>query len=335
MERRKKEHINLAILSQASASTHDDRFNYEPLLNAHPKITPKPFPFLSKTMMYPIWISSMTGDTEYAKIINTNLAKVCHEFGLGMGLGSCRILLNSNEFIENFDLRDIIGPDYPFYANLGISQIEKAVLQKDVSNILNMVKRLRADGLIIHVNPIQEWLQPEGDHLSLSPLQSIKEFLNLTDLRIIVKEVGQGFGPASLLELMKLPLEAIEFGAFGGTNFAKVELQRSMPSVRQLLKPLSIVGNTAAQMTDDINYIIDHEKGTKCKQIIISGGIRSFLDAYYLMSKSKIPAIYGQAATFLKYAIDYEQLKEFVQFQIKGLEMATAYLRIKNDLQNE
>jgi len=335
MENRKKEHLNLAIFSQASASVHDDRFNYEPLLNAHPDITPKPFTFLSKTLLYPIWISSMTGDTDYAKIINSNLAKACHEFGLGMGLGSCRILLNSDEFIENFDLRDIIGPDYPFYANLGISQIEKAILDKDVSKIIRMVERLRADGLIIHVNPIQEWLQPEGDRLILSPLQSIQDFLKLTNLRIIVKEVGQGFGPASLLELMKLPLEAIEFGAYGGTNFAKIELQRSIPSKRQLLKPLSIIGNTAAQMINDINSIVEHNKEIKCKQIIISGGIRSFLDAYYLMSKSKLPSIYGQAATFLKYAIDYDQLREFVQFQIKGLEMATAYLRIKNDLQNE
>jgi isopentenyl-diphosphate Delta-isomerase len=335
MEKRKNDHLNLAIFSQASASKHDDRFNYEPILNAHPSGNLKPFTFLSKTMHAPIWISSMTGDTEYAKIINTNLAKVCNEFGLGMGLGSCRILLNSDEFFENFDLRDIIGPDFPFYANLGISQIEKAVLKKDITRICNMVERLKADGLIIHVNPIQEWLQPEGDKLTQSPLQTIKDFIKLVNLKIVVKEVGQGFGPASLLELLKLPLEAIEFGAYGGTNFAKIELQRASTTARHLLKPLSLIGNTATEMTDDINAILESENAVKCRQIIISGGIASFLDAYYLMSKIKLPSIYGQASSFLKYAIDYDQLREFVQFQIKGLEMATAFLKIKTNSQNE
>ncbi|HZY24805.1 MAG TPA: hypothetical protein VFE71_03185, partial [Bacteroidales bacterium] len=76
--------------------------------------------------------------------------------------------------------------------------------------------------------------------------------------------------------------------------------------------------------------IYDEEKNILCKQIIISGGIRSYLDGYYLLQKSPLPAIYGQASSFLKYAMgDYEQLQNYIRQQIKGLEMAYAYLKVK------
>jgi len=331
LEQRKKEHLELALHSQAILSEHDNRFDYEPLLASFADSELKTIPFLGKSMKAPIWISSMTGGTPYARIINTNLARACNEFGLGMGLGSCRILLNEDKYFEHFDLRDIIGPEYPFYANLGIIQIEKAVLQKDVSRIVAMVEKLRADGLIIHINPIQEWLQPEGEIITQAPLQTIKEFLELSKLKIIVKEVGQGFGSASLRELLKLPLEAIEFGAYGGTNFAQVELERSLPVVKQMLKPLSLIGNTAEQMVLDINSIIEQDSKFKVKQLIISGGIISFIDGYYLIRKSRLPAVYGQASAFLLHAReDYEQLRDNIRFQLKGLGMAYAYLRIKS-----
>lgn len=330
MEKRKKDHIELALNSQSLVSDHDERFNYEPLLNPHPKEGGLQIEFLGKQMKNPIWISSMTGGSEYSKIINTNLAKACNEFGLGMGLGSCRTLLESDEYLSHFDLRDIIGNEYPFYANLGISQVEQAVHQNEISKIINLVKKLKADGLIIHVNPIQEWLQPEGDTLLYSPIETIKYFLSESKLKIIVKEVGQGFGPQSLKELLKLPLIAIELGAYGGTNFSKLELKRSMPIVKEMLQPFSRVGNFADQMISDINNIVAESDDVLCKQVIISGGITSFLDGYYLMKKSNLPSVFGQASTMLRYAReDYEKLREYVQYQIKGLQMAYSYLTVK------
>lgn len=285
MEKRKKDHIDLALNSQSSAIEHDNRFNYEPMLKPHPKKDDLSIQFLGKTMKNPIWISSMTGGTEYAKIINTNLARATKEFGLGMGLGSCRTLLESDEYLSHFDLRDVIGDELPFYANLGISQVEQAIQQDNIKQIVDLVTKLRADGLVIHVNPIQEWLQPEGDILLQSPIETIKKLLEKSKLKVIVKEVGQGFGPESLKELLKLPLEAIELGAYGGTNFSKVELKRSMPIVQEMLEPFSKVGNSAAQMIEDINTIVENSSEVRCKQIIISGGIGSFLDGYYLMKK--------------------------------------------------
>jgi isopentenyl-diphosphate delta-isomerase len=214
---------------------------------------------------------------------------------------------------------------------LGISQIEQAIAQNNVHEIVDLVTKLRADGLVIHVNPIQEWLQPEGDILVHSPIHTISTFLEKSKLKLIVKEVGQGFGPESLKELLKLPLEAIELGAYGGTNFSKVELKRSMPIVKEMLEPFSKVGNSAEQMIEDINTVVENSREVKCKQIIISGGIRSFLDGYYFMQKSRLPSVYGQASTMLRYAReDYEKLREYIQYQLKGLQMAYTYLTIKD-----
>lgn len=329
---KKKAHIDLALQSQTFRETRDTRFNYEPLLSAHPAGILQPFNFLGKTMRVPIWISSMTGGTEAAMLINRNLARVCHEFGLGMGLGSCRMLLEENLYPEHFMLRKYLGDEVPFYANLGIVQIGKALANDSVERISEMVSRLEADGLIIHVNPMQEWLQPEGELLSQKPIDLIREFIEQVDFPVIVKEVGQGMGPESLRQLMSLPLQAIEFAAFGGTNFASLELQRSNAQVRQMLEPLSFIGNDAYDMLESVNRLAGANKKLPVKQIIISGGIKNFLDGYYFIRKSKVPAIYGQASMFLRYAReDYETLREFTINQIRGLEIAYAYLTLKEE----
>ncbi len=329
MQDRKKDHINLAFESQTQSNENDKRFYYEPLLSGHPKGL-EPMRFLGKKLNVPIWISSMTGGTKLAGKINRNLAQAAAEFGLGMGLGSCRCLLESNDCFADFNVRPIIGNDLPLYANLGIGQIEQLIASKKAVLIEKMIEKLGADGLIIHVNPLQEFFQPEGDRFSISPIETIKQFLKITDTKVIVKEVGQGMGTKSLLELLKLPIEAIDFGAFGGTNFSKLELMRNDDVFVKELIPLKNVGHTADEMLEMINRLVSDNKEIKAKQIIISGGIGSFLDGYYLVNKSKLPAIYGQGSAFLKYAMqDYKSLQSFVQSQIKGLEMAYAYLRVK------
>ena len=321
----------MALHSRTKLAVQDERFNYEPFLSAHPNNKVAPFDFLGKRMNYPIWISSMTGGSEYSGIINKNLARACNEFGLGMGLGSCRVLLENDKYLDQFDLRPIIGNDYPLYANLGIKQVEKAIQLNNISPIITMVEKLKADGLIIHVNPLQEWLQPEGERITIPPIDTIKTFLSQSNLKIIVKEVGQGFGPESIKALLKLPIEAIELAAFGGTNFAKLELNRNGKTRQELLKPLSLLGNNAYEMTDIINqYVETNKKEVKCKSVIISGGITSFLDGFYLVKKSMLKAVYGQASAFLNHAReDYGMLREFIEYQVEGFKLASSYLTIK------
>ena len=336
MEERKKDHIELAFKSQITKDDVDKRFFYEPVLSAHPDGIPGVFYLAGKKQKVPLWVSSMTGGTKMAGTINRNLARVCKEFGMGMGLGSCRIILNDNSYFADFDMRNEIGDDLPFFANLGIAQLEELIENNETGRINHLIEKLRADGLVIHVNPLQEWFQPEGDRLKKSPLETIITILEKVKYPLIVKEVGQGMGYHSLRALLELPLEAVEFAAFGGTNFAKLELMRSTGPVTELFEPLTRVGHDAFDMVDLVNLIASEGK-VKCKSLIISGGIKNYLDGYYLTQKSVLPSIYGQASGFLKYAREsYEELREYVEFQVKGLELAYTYLRLRSpqDLNN-
>lgn len=328
-ENRKKDHIRLAFESQAEHALNDKRFYYEPLLSPHPAVRQLPKNFLGKQLQLPLWISSMTGGTAMAGKINRNLAQACNEFGIGMGLGSCRALLYNDAYFADFDLRGIIGPDIPFYANLGVAQIEKMLRENEVDGIKKLVDRLRADGLIIHVNPLQEWLQPEGDRFSNPPIETIAALLSKVDFPVIVKEVGQGMGPESLKALLQLPLAAIDFGAFGGTNFSKVELLRSEQDAAD--PEISYIGHTAEEMVGFVNDIVV-ELGDKirCREIIISGGIRNYLDGYYCVKKIRLNAIYAQGSAFLKHAQnDYAALKNYIKTQADGLTLANAFLKVR------
>jgi len=331
MEQRKTDHIELAFSSRVADIYSDTRFSYEPLLGSLAQGEIKPFTFLGKTFRVPIWVSSMTGGSRFARHINTNLARACREFGMGMGLGSCRILLEDKSCFDDFNVRDILGPDQPLYANIGIVQLEEMLEEGHVERLEELVHSLRADGLIIHVNPIQEWLQHEGQILKHPPIESIEQLLSQTKVKIIVKEVGQGMGPASISRLLKLPLEAIELAAFGGTNFAKVELARGIPKNQERYEPLTFVGHHALDMVESINKYISSGEPLGCNQLIISGGIRSFLDGYYFISKSQLPSIYGQASKLLHYAMeDYQSLESYLTDQINGLTFARSFLRIRN-----
>lgn len=328
MESRKKDHINLALRSQVSKDLLNKRFNYEPALSAHPAKELPETAFLNKKLRLPVWVSSMTGGTAQAKQINTNLAKVCREFGMGMGLGSCRPLLEDQSRLADFDMRPIIGNDLPLLANLGIAQIEELLEKDEVEKLLQMIELLDADGLFVHLNPIQEWLQPEGDRINFPPIETLERLLEKVDFPVLVKEVGQGMGPKSIEALMDLNLAGIEFGSFGGTNFAQMELLRSDKTQQELLSPLASIGHTAEEMVDYINDLPHAIMNSK--NIIISGGISDWLEGYYLMEKIKYPAIFGQASAFLKNAQgDYKQLHNYVSNLKKGLLLAHSYLRIR------
>ncbi len=328
---RKKDHIDLAFQSRLTAAQLDTRFSYEPLLAAHPDgIAGYPKGFLDKQIKAPIWVSSMTGGTQMARIINTNLAKACAEFGLGMGLGSCRSLLDGDDTLDDFNMRPHIGTQ-PLYANLGIAQVEQLIASAQTDKILNLLEKLSADGLIIHVNPLQEWLQEEGDQIKVSPIETIAHIVREMDISVIVKEVGQGFGRESLRALLKLPVDAIEFAAMGGTNFSMLEMIRGDEMKKDAFECMAHLGHDASDMISTINELIPemaHE--VNCHNFIISGGISGFLDGYHAIQSLHHNAIYGQASAFLKHAQgSYEELQSYVKLQIEGLEFSSAYLRVK------
>ncbi len=312
--------------------TNDKRFYYEPLLKPHPKEKNHSIDFLSRKMKFPLWVSSMTGGTAQSKAINENLAAACKEFGLGMGLGSCRILLEDSEkYLQDFAVRQIMGQDQPLFANLGIAQLEKISNKGNWESINKMINMLEADGLIIHVNPLQEWLQPEGDRFENSPIDIIKEVITNIDKPLIVKEVGQGMGPKSLQALLNLPV-VVEFGAYGGTNFSQLEINRSENGKEEIYGELSNIGHNANEMIDYVNDILDNENHVMSTGFIISGGIKSFLDGYYVTNKIKANAVYGQASTLLKWAMKSEkELLYYIEGQISGYNLAEQFLTIREN----
>jgi isopentenyl-diphosphate delta-isomerase len=327
-ETRKQDHIEMALAAQTTRIEADDRFYYEPLLSGHPSAANQlKTIFLDKTMNAPFWVSSMTGGVGPAKHLNQNLARLCREFGLGMGLGSCRVLLNDDTYLNDFKLRPILGEDLPFFANLGIAQVEQLLGERVLENKLNdLIKKLDADGIIIHINPLQEWFQPEGDRLKFSPLETLEKFCEIFKHKIIVKEVGQGMGPKSLKALLDLPIDAIELAAFGGTNFTKLEQLRDRANQSEALVK---VGHTAPEMVSMINAIVQGNAEYNKKHIIISGGIDNVLDGYYLRENLKLNSVIGQAKNFLVHADNYDDLRFYTEGIINGYKIAKAFLVAK------
>lgn len=330
---RKEGHILLSASSQTSAKFLDPRFNYEPLLystniNLERKV-------LNKTVRAPLWISSMTGGTEKAKLLNTHLAQVAYDFGLGMGLGSIRPLLFNEDRLSDFNMRKILGPDLPLFGNIGIAQVEELIKLNKLSTLDEICKKLELDGLFIHINLLQEWFQPEGDILETSPLEILNRALEKLKTPLLVKEVGHGFGPKSLEILWNLPIAGIEFGAFGGTNFSLIEEKRKAKqdqSTRtELEHPLIYVGHSASEMLDSVFALQKKPTSENNKKLIIaSGGMKNFLDGYYALQK--LPGentLYAQAKEFIIRAHDRDLLNKFVEHEVKGLKMAYQVLQLK------
>lgn len=331
MEDRKKDHIALAFDSQVDELALDPRFYYEPLFSGHPG--PRPdfsFELAGKIVKSPFWVSSMTGGTAKAGKINQNLARACSKYKMGMGLGSCRILLRHPEYLPDFDVRPLLGDDLPLMINMGISQLEQEYKNDDLTSWLDLIRELRADGMIIHINPWQEWAQPEGDPVHIPPLETIRWLLSKCSLPVIVKEVGQGMGPSSLKALLELPLEAVEFAANGGTNFTLVELLRNQPEKHEAFLDLTRIGHSAEEMVGFTNEIAKNGN-INCRKLIISGGIKGFVDGYYLTRLSDLPALAGQASALLKPALEsFEALDRYLEDQHRGWALCQNYLVLKN-----
>lgn len=322
---RKESHIDLALKAQSSIWDVDDRFDYEPMFFSHPKETDLwPTKFIGHELNYPLWISSMTGGTAKARAINENLSKLCGKYKLGMGLGSCRPLLTDKSRMDEFAVRNNLGSQ-PFYANLGVAQVEELLVSGKEHLIHEMVKNLEADGLIVHLNPLQEWLQPEGDRFTASPLETLNRFLDKVSYKVIVKEVGQGLGPKSLKALLEMNIAGIEFGAFGGTNFSMLESLRA--NNVEIKKPFINVGHTAQDMIETLNALPKRNK-----EFIISGGIKNVLDGYYLHSQLKAPSVIGMASAFLTPAIEgMDELEQYFLSFRDALLTAKGVLSVKGD----
>lgn len=332
-ENRKTDHIDLSFKSQTNRDLVNQLFDYEPLFSAHPATDAIiPTKFLGHQLNFPIWVSSMTGGAQKASLINKNLALLCRDFKIGMGLGSTRALLDSDLFFEDFNLRPILGNDLPFFINLGIAQLETLIANNSVAKINQLIERLGASGLVIHINPMQEWFQPEGDRYRHPPIETIKKIITNRNFLVIVKEVGQGMGPKSLSALIDLEIDAIETASFGGTNFSVLEgLRRSDLYGDSSMYALQKIGHTPLQMINYLNNIYLKNPKAQNVSVIISGGLQNVVEGQYYREHLKMNSLMGYGMRFLKHAENYDELKTFMQKEMDTLLMAQAFLVGKKD----
>ncbi len=322
ISQRKDSHIKLAGMSQVQG--HDDRFNYEPLLGGFPSDWRSPSVFLGKKIEAPLWVSSMTGGSSKGKALNKVLATVASKFGLGMGLGSCRALLEDSKKFDDFNLRPILGDGLPFYANIGVAQVEALIQSQKLNSLGEMVEKLSCDGLVVHINPLQEYFQPGGDKVIRPALETLRELTESLKLSYVIKEVGQGMGPESLRSLIELNVDAIELAAHGGTNFTKLEGMRSETSSSE---DFSKVGHTALEMIEILNTL-----SADNLDVIISGGVNNVLDAHFLKSRCGYNSVIGKASSLLFYAEKGEsELSEYVEQWLRDYQLAVQFLKVKSE----
>ena len=326
---RKLDHIELAFTSRPQEDSRQYGLYYEPMLNGFKKNKDNlEVTFHNWKFHLPIWASSMTGGTEKALKINKNIAKAAGEFGFGMGLGSCRPLLNSEKRFKDFAVKEYM-PHMPLFSNYGIAQLEELKNQKQLNKIQEINTKLGCDGIIIHINPLQEWVQPEGDRYFDSPVETIQTLLNETDYPVIVKEVGQGFGPKSLALLLAMPLCAVELAGYGGTNFTMLEHARLMgqnSGIYSAKQYFGQIGHTCEDMIGFIGQI--PPENLVCKNVIISGGVSDPITAHALREKCPLNSVTGLASLILKNAMgDYEELRNFLLEFSEALLMAKTFLK--------
>lgn len=332
MTDRKKDHINLALKAQVKSCKTLSGVHYEPLWTAHDEEIDYQVSFsfgkVKKRLKIPFWISSMTGGEKRAQKINQDLACLGEKYGLGMGLGSCRVYLEGKRK-EDFKMRSF-APRLPLLANLGIAQVESYLENGQWSEVEKMLGELEVDGLMVHINPLQEWLQPEGDRYQYSPFETLIKLKEVYDGVLGVKEVGQGFGPKSLKALIDMNVHIIELAGHGGTNFTYLEKlrQKDQKPYDHFTKGFEMIGHHWSEMVTWLNELYNEKKDFPL--VIISGGIRTPLEAALAMKQAQFTSIIGLGYPFLKWQQQgqYELEKSFQTFY-KHWDMAMKSLTVK------
>jgi isopentenyl-diphosphate Delta-isomerase len=225
--------------------------------------------FLKKSLGAPMLISSMTGGTKQAKEINYRLAEVAQTYRLAMGVGSQRVAVEHPQVADTFQVRSI-APDILLFANLGAVQLN---YRYGIDECQRVVDSLEADALILHLNPLQECIQPDGDTNFKGLLDRIANVCDRLSVPVIAKEVGNGISAAMAAKLMAAGVQAIDVAGAGGTSWAKVESERAQTNLQRRLG--QTFGDWGIPTADCIQQI--HQVDPDLP-LIASGGLRNGLD---------------------------------------------------------
>jgi isopentenyl-diphosphate delta-isomerase len=277
IKQRKKEGIDIPLQKNVQAKTTSTYLEYVRLVhNALPELDyddiDTSMTFLGKRFSAPLIIDSMTGGTDEATIINGRLGELAEKYGFGMGLGSQRAGLKSEELAATYSIARKNAPNAFLIANIGGAQLSKGLTVDEAKRI---VKMIRANALVVHLNPLQELVQPEGEPRYKGVLAQISELAKTIDVPLIVKEVGAGISKEVAIKLEMANVSAINIAGAGGTSWAGVEKIRAESLKDDLKKHLGEMFwdwgiPTAASL-------IEVRRAVKLP-LIASGGLRNGLE---------------------------------------------------------
>jgi isopentenyl-diphosphate Delta-isomerase len=246
---------------------------------------------LGHRLRAPFLISSMTGGTPEARRINLILAKVAQQFGFAMGLGSARVLLEHSESLDSFDVR-ACAPSALLLANLGAVQLNKGYGVDECRRILDL---LRADALVLHLNPLHEAVQPEGDTNFRGLLARIREVCSKLGAPVVVKEVGWGIAPDVVRALIDAGVAGVDVAGAGGTSWSEVERYRTVEPWRA-----RVAGAFASWGIPTAMCIAAAREAAPQQLVIASGGITGGIDAAKAIALGA--DLVGLAGAFLRAA---------------------------------
>jgi isopentenyl-diphosphate delta-isomerase len=270
---RKKEHLELCLDTESvasSSSTGLERYRF--LHNALPELDIDELDlsteFLGKRLKAPLLISSMTGGFDLARKVNRHLAAAAEELGVAMGVGSQRVAIEEPSAQISFQVRDV-APDILLLGNLGAVQLNYGYT---VEHCRRAVAMIGADGLILHLNVLQEAVQPEGNRNFKGLTEKIAAVCRDLTVPVIAKEVGNGISVDVAKRLERAGVRAIDVAGKGGTSWFAVEAQRAAKTGQQADNTFADWGIPTEEALISVRQALPE------MPLIASGGIRSGVD---------------------------------------------------------
>jgi isopentenyl-diphosphate Delta-isomerase len=271
MQSRKAKHIDVCLTEAVDYQTVTTGFErvalpYNALTQTNLGAIDLHTEFLGVALDAPVLIGAMTGGSELSGVINRNLAAAADKLGIGMMLGSQRIMLGNEKASASFAVRDV-APDALLIGNIGLAQISDEL----VSELVDALDRVGANALAVHTNPLQEAMQHEGDTDFSGSIGRLRDVASAIDYPVMLKEVGHGIGAAAAAELADCPIAAVDVAGAGGTSWARVEQFVRYGEIRH--PTLAEWGIPTAQALAEVRETLPG------MPLVASGGIRTGMDA--------------------------------------------------------